>query len=123
MIKLKDLLAEVIILDEPGAQVLAQRMNKEINAPYVNASVSSLGGKERPSVMLQISLDPKNTWTGGIYHNSRGAMFDIDYMGTIDQHYLSLHPESRPWSKFRKAKYKTHDEAIKKINTWIAKVL
>ncbi len=123
MIKLKDLLTEIIVLDEPGAQVLAQRMNKEIKAPYVNASVSNLGGKERPSVMLQISLDPRNTWTGGIYHNSRGAMWDIDYMGSIEQHYMSLHPEPRPWANFRKSKYKTHDEAIKKINTWIAKVL
>lgn len=126
MIKLKDLLAEIIlepILDEPGAQVLAQRMNKEIKAPYVEASISTLGGKERPSVMLRVSLDPRNTWTGGIYQNSRGAMWDIDYTGTMEQHYISLHPEPRPWTKFRKAKYKTHDEAIKKINDWIAKAL
>ncbi len=127
MIKLKDLLKEVVgtehTLDEPGAQELAKRMNKEITAPYVEASVSTLGGKVRPSVMLRISLDPRNTWTGGIYHNSRGAMFDIDHVGSIEQHYLSMHPEPRPWTKFRKAKYKTHDDAIKKINAWVAKAL
>lgn len=123
MIKLKDLLTEVVVLDEPGAQRLAQRMNKEIKAPYVEASVSSLGGKERPSVMLRVALDPRNTWANGIYHNARGSMWDIDYAGTIEQHYLTLHPEPRPWNKFRKARYKTHDEAIKKIQTWIDKVL
>lgn len=136
MIKLKDLLEGKYytiggseksnpnaVLDEEGAQELAKRMNKEIKAPYVEASVSSLGGKTQPSVMLRVSLDPRNTWTGGIYHNSRGSMWDIDYLGSMEQHYLSLHPEPRPWTKFRKAKYKTHDEAIKKINAYIAKVL
>lgn len=123
MLKLKDLLSEVIVLDEPGAQRLALRMQKEIKAPYVEASVSTLGGKERPSVMLRIALDSRDTWANGIYHNARGSMWDIDYMGTIEQHYLTLHPDPRPWNKFRKAKYKTHDEAIKKINTWIDKVL
>lgn len=126
MIKLKDLLTEATaepVLDESGAQVLAKRMQGEIKAPYVEASVSTLGGKDRPSVMLRVSLDPRNTWASGIYHNSRGAMFDIDYKGSIEQHYLSLHPEPRPWTKFRKARYKTHDEAIKKINDWIAKAI
>lgn len=126
MIKLKDLLAEAVaeaVLDEAGAQVLAKRMRSEIKAPYVEPSVSILGGKHRPSVMLRVSLDPRNTWANGIYHNSRGSMWDIDYKGVLEQHYLSLHPEPRPWSKFRKARYKTHDEAIKKINDWIAKVI
>ena len=124
MIKLKDLLTEAVaVLDETGAQVLAKRMQSEIKAPYVEPSVSTLGGKHRPSVMLRVSLDPRNTWANGIYHNSRGAGFDIDYTGSIEQHYLTLHPEPRPWSKFRKARYKTHDEAIKKINDWIAKVI
>jgi len=126
IIKLKDLLTEAeAILDEPGAQVLAQRMSKEIRAPYVEPSVSTLGGKHRPSVMLRVSLDPRNTWANGIYHNSRGAMWHVHYDGVLEQHYYSMYPEPRPYKvkAMRKTKFKTHDEAIKKINDWIAKAI
>ena len=121
MIKLKDLLIEVAdpILDEAGAQVLAQRMAKEINAPFVQVSVSTLGGKHRPSVMLKISLDPQDTWQGAIFHNSRFSNWSISHIGEIEQ--FTISHTVKP--KFRKARFKTHDEVIKKINAWIEKAV
>lgn len=119
MIKLKDLLTEQTILDEPGAQRLAQRMAKEIKAPFVQVSVSTLGGKHRPTVMLKLSLDPQNTWPSAIFHNSRFANFSVGHDGAIEQ--FTISHTVKP--KFRKARYKTHDEAIKKINAWIDKAI
>ena len=102
-----------------SAQLLAKRMAKEIKAPFVQVSVSTLGGKHRPSVMLRISLDPQNEWDGAIFHNSRFSNWSVGHTGEIEQ--FTISHTVKP--KFRKARYKTHDEAIKKINDWIAKVV
>ena len=121
MIKLKDLLIEVAdpVLNEPSAQNLAKTLQAGLNAPYVEAYVSMLGGKHRPSVMVRLSLDPKNEWAGGIYHNSRIAMFDISHDGAIDQ--FTVGHTVKP--KFRKARFKTPEEVLKKLNDWIAKAI
>ncbi len=52
--------------------------------PYVSAQVSTLGGKHRPSVMLTVSLDPKETWTNGILENSRYGKIDIRHDGRVE---------------------------------------
>lgn len=80
-----------------------------VNKPYVSAYVSTLGGKERPSVMLTISLDPKETWTNGILENSRYAKFDIDHTGRIKQISGPL--------KFRSAKPKNVEQLVSMLNT------
>jgi len=117
MIKLKNLLFEAV-LDVAAAEELAARVKKEIQAPYVSARVSTLGGQHRPAVMMTVSLDDKSEWTNGILHNSRFMMFDIGHDGVIDQHSIG-HKVSK---KFRKSRFKTPDEVIKKINIYIKQV-
>ena len=117
MIRLKDLLLEAVVMDIVMAEELATRIQKEVKVPFIQASVSTLGGKERPSVMVKISLDPKSEWKGGIYQNSRYAQFHFDYEGTIEK--FSGYGLSK---RFRKTKFKTPEEAIKKLNTYIQQV-
>lgn len=117
MIKLKDLLFEAV-MDISMAEELAKRVKREINAPYVGAQVSTLGGQHRPAVMMTVSLDDKSDWANGILHNSRYMMFDIGHDGVIDQHNIA-HTISK---RFRKTRFKTPDEVIKKINLYIKQV-
>ena len=117
MIKLKDLLFEAV-MDVSMAEELAKRVKREIKAPYVGARVSTLGGQHRPAVMMTVSLDDKSDWTNGILHNSRYMMFDIAHDGVIDQHALGPNIPK----KFRKSRFKTSDEVIKKINLYIKQV-
>lgn len=54
----------------------AAHLAEVINAwsfPYVRAGVSTLGGEDRSSVMVTVSLDPRESWTNGILENSRYA--------------------------------------------------
>lgn len=115
MIKLKDLLLEDTVMDLDAADTLASRIKKEIDAPYVNAKISTLGGKHRPAVMVTISLDPKDQWESNILQNSRWMMFSIDHDGVINQH-----ARDRAVPNFRKARFKTPDEVIQKINRYLA---
>ena len=117
MIKLKDLLFEAV-MDVSMAEELAKRVKREINAPYVGAQVSTLGGQHRPAVMMTVSLDDKSDWANGILHNSRYMMFDIAHDGVIDQHALGPNISK----KFRKSRFRTPDEVIKKINLYIKQV-
>jgi hypothetical protein len=115
MIKLKDLLLEDAVMDFDAADALASKIKKEIDAPYVNAKISTLGGRSRPSVMVSISLDPRDEWENKIFQNSRWMMFAINYDGVINQH-----ARDRAVPNFRKARFKTPDEVIKKINRYLA---
>lgn len=115
MIKLKDLLLEDTVMDFDAANALALKIKKEIDAPYVNAKISTLGGKHRPSVMVSISLDPRENWGNKIFDNSRYMRFHITYDGVIDQH-----ARAREVKNFRKARFKSPDEVIQKINRYLA---
>lgn len=115
MIKLKDLLLEDTVMDLDAADTLASRIKKEIDAPYVNTKISTLGGKHRPSIMVSISLDPRENWNSKIFENSRYMRFHIAHDGTIDQH-----ARAREVKNFRKARFKTPDEVIQKINRYLA---
>lgn len=115
MIKLKDLLMEDAVMDFDTADKLASRIKKEIDAPYVNAKISTLGGRHRTSVMVSISLDPRDEWENKIFENSRYMRFHITYDGVIKQH-----ARAREVKNFRKARFKTPDEVIQKINRYLA---
>lgn len=86
-----------------------------IRAPYVRASVSTLGGDERATVMLTISLTRQDAWPYGILQNTQYANFSIERDGTIEHFSGSL-------PKFRKRKVKSLADAARAINAWIEKV-
>ena len=117
-IKMKDLLVDLLtenILDLNAAQELAHKIDQEVDAPFVQSQVSTLGGQHRPSVMVKISLDPKSEWQNGIYQNSRYSQFHVTYDGVITQ--FSYYGLSK---KFRKTRFKTAEDAVKKINDYIS---
>ncbi len=115
MIKLKDLLLEDTMMDLDAAQKLAVELTDKIDAKWVRARVSTIGGKHRPSIMMSISLDPRNEWENKIFQNSRWMMFAINYDGVINQH-----ARAREVKNFRKARFRTPDEVIQKINRYLA---
>lgn len=117
MVRLKDLLLEQAVMDLPMAQNLAQLLKQHLVAPWVEASVSTLGGQQRPSVMLRISLDDKRDWPNNILHNSRFSFFHIGHDGVIEQH--TYHHKV---PKFRKTRFTSPAQVVQKLNTWIDQV-
>lgn len=55
-----------------------------LDFPYIRAQVSTLGGENRPSVMVALSFDAPDTWKNGIYENSRYMRFHISHTGTVE---------------------------------------
>lgn len=84
----------------------------DLRVPYVYASISTIGGSERPTVFFKISLDPQDTWVNGIIENSRYGLFAISFPDQKIE-LISGH------GKFRKCSFKTEKEAIRKIQGWI----
>ena len=97
-----------------------QRIMKAINPvpfPYVNGYVSTLGGKERPSILMTVSLQTENQWKNGILYNSPYANISIDHMGVLEMFGGCIVP------KLRKTKVKSIDEVIIKLQLWGKKAL
>ncbi len=110
---------ENLIFDSSSVERARKQIKGQLQAPFVNVSVSNLGGT--PAIMIALSLDEKNEWTNGIFENSRYTRFMLEpetNKSNLEQ--FSLHYELKP--KFRKSKVKSIDAAINKINTWINKV-
>lgn len=78
--------------------------------PYVAVSTATLAGHS--SLHVRVSLDPKDKWVNGIYHNSRYSMFTIRD-GKIEQ--IARHYDL---AKFRKSKFKGFDDAVSKLKKW-----
>jgi len=117
MINLKDILTESV-MNFDDAHELVKKLKKQIDAPEVSASIATLGGKERPSVILSVSLNPKNEWPNGIYMNSMYSKFYITYDGIIEQFAKNYKIKK----KFRKSRFKNTDDVIKKINKYIKEI-
>lgn len=98
---------------------------KLIPVPYVRTSVSQIGGPHRASTIVTVGFDPRETWTNGIFENSRYARFDVSpgpqfspYAGksTTEPTIELISGHGVP--KFRKARFKTPADAIAKIAKW-----
>lgn len=98
------------------APVVAARLNSEINAPYKNATVATLGGRDYASVLLTVSADPKDQWPNGILHNSRYGTFHIDSSGEVEHYSGSFNRLNEPRRNFRKRNVKSVDQLIQVIN-------
>jgi hypothetical protein len=86
----------------------------QIKAPYARAFVSTLGGAERATLMLTVSLDEQNAWAHGILENSRYGRLMLERDGTLEYFSGSL-------PKLRKRKVKSLADAARVINAWLAK--
>ena len=93
-------------------------VRSNIKAPYVHSQVSTLGGVNRASVIIRVSLDPKSKWANGIYQNSRYAMWHLGRDGTLEQFQVSY----RLGKKMRKQKATSVRDAVARINKYISSV-
>jgi hypothetical protein len=91
-----------------------ETLQSGIHAPVVKVWKSTLGGADRVSILILVSLDPRETWTNGILENSR--YFRMDYLMNGS---LELFSGGFRMLKFRKARVKSPDDAVMKINKYI----
>jgi len=92
-----------------------KQLNSGIKAPIVNATYSTLGGKQNVSILILISLDEKKDWPNGILENSRYTRLHL-----LNNHVLEQFTISAGFKKkLRKSRPKTIDAVIKKINTYL----
>ena len=82
------------LFDNESGDKLVDRLHNELKFPYVNAYKSTLGGVDRPSIMLTISKDPKEKWANGILQNSNYGNFIIEPDGTVE-HFSGNLPKVR----------------------------
>jgi hypothetical protein len=94
---------------------LVKKFKAEVDAPFVNAYVSTLGGDEKATLMLTVAMEPKEEWPNKILQNSTYFQMSIYRNGTMDM--FSGHMPV----KFRKSQAKNIDDAIKRINDYIKK--
>lgn len=87
-----------------------------IVAPHVSGYYTDLGGKENASIMLTISLEPRDTWKYGILENSRYAKFAVHSRNEKIEMIVRWKTE-----KFRKATFSSIEDAAEKLNKWIEK--
>lgn len=80
--------------------------------PWVNVGRSTLGGEERASLFVKLSLDPREAWAYGILQNSRWAMF------SIQGGKMSLYSGDRTLPKFRKVAVKDAADIAARILAW-----
>ena len=102
-----------MIFDPDDKSVVALFQNS-VKAPVVYTQISTLGGKDRASVMLKVSLDPKSSWVNNIFENSRYFMIMVNRDGTME-----LFHKHYKLGKMRKVKVKSLGDAINKINKYI----
>lgn len=93
---------------------LVETLNSLV-VPWKNTTVSTLGGKDRASVFLKVSLDSRETWVNGIYENSRYAIFCVS-VNTGKVEMISGHNVG----KFRKCSVKNENHCLEKIRAWLS---
>ena len=96
------------------AKEIANSLNVHLPVPYRHAYTSTLGGPERASVLLTVSLDPRETWANSILENSRHAKFHIN-AGVIEL--ISGHGIP----SFRKSRFKDTQGLFDVLQRWIRK--
>lgn len=93
---------------------IIEKIKTSIKAPWVHVSISTLGGRDRSTIFVKWSLQPKADWHNGILQNSPYGIFSLDVDGTLD---TSVYPHNM--KKFRKTRVKDMDDAIAKMNAYI----
>jgi hypothetical protein len=85
--------------------------------PFARVSLSTLGGAERASIMIALSLDARETWSCGIFENSRYMHIMIDTKDLQLEHFSGY-----GCGKMRAGKNKTLEQAIGKILAHVEKI-
>ena len=93
----------------------AKQVQLLVMAPYVRVQYSALGGKERASLLVTVSVNGKDTWNHGILENSRYVKLHIGYEGVIEQisksHMIPV--------KFRKCRAQSLTDVVQRIQRYV----
>lgn len=123
---IRALVLELYKLDEAAAKVQldltesdANKIKDKAKASFVNANVMKLGGAGRHSIAISMSLDSRENWKNGIFENSRSGKFMLNHDGSLE-HISGSFVKYPAKYKFRKATVKSVDDAIAKLNKFIA---
>jgi len=92
------------------AREVMDRLKNDLKFPFVSTRLSTLGGKDNPTIMLTISAEPKEYWGNGIFENSPYRRFSIHNDGTVENFVCS------GLDKVRKFNAKSIDNLIEKLN-------
>ena len=99
-------------------EVIKKLLHDNIKAPYVSVKISTLGGVDRASIYIYISLDKPEAWQYDIFENSRYAIIELDEAGQLE----CLTKYSRDY-KFRASNIRgDYNNIILKINNFIEKI-
>ena len=94
--------------------------------PYLDdIGYSTLGGKDRISILGKISLDPKKEWPNGILQNSRWALIHFQPDGTLDTIRMSgwtSYEQRKKVPILRKSKNKSLKQAIDRMGKYFTVV-
>ena len=92
------------------AEALIATITTGLALPVIRAGKGALF-EQTGSIVLRVSLDPRETWVNGIFENSRFAIFTIS-ADTIE------HLAGYGVARFRKAKHKGSADAVAKLQKW-----
>jgi hypothetical protein len=101
------------IFDAATASKAAETIKTGVKAPIVNVHVSTLGGPDRPSILIAVGLDPKEKWANGIFENSQYIRFHLYANGVLESFVNTT------THKFRKTRVKSVEDVVAKINSFI----
>lgn len=112
---------EAVMLYSPGDQDKLQSLIRRHDAAqrikWLACSRSALGGEDRASLFVKLSLQNKEDWKYGLYENSPCALFAMHSDGRIE-----LISNGLKTPKFRKRKVKSLEHIAKLIvdyvNSW-----
>lgn len=107
----------VHLFDVESAAEVVNKIKKGVKAPFVNAQFSTLGGPQNVSILVVVSIDEKETWANKIMENSRMFRIHLTLPNIMEMFQKSYTIKT----KFRKARPKSIDDVIKRINDFIKK--
>jgi hypothetical protein len=109
---------DVLTLNEDNVEEVRGEIRTALQSmvPWSSVGISTLGGKHRPSIMFNISLDPKEEWKGGIYQNSRFAQFSFHHDGRVKC--IAGGSRHEGWN-FRSTKIKSVQDLLRKLQKFV----
>lgn len=110
------------LFDVKTAPHVVDQLKSFINAPFVNAYPSALGGDQNVSILLTISADPQEKWPNGILQNSRYGNFHIYNDGTVEQFSGAFAGWKQPNRAFRKSRVNSVEQLVGVLNAFLAKL-
>jgi hypothetical protein len=94
---------------------IAQQIKANINTPFIKVSPSPLGG----GYSIHISLDPRESWSNNIFHNSKYLIF------MVNKSDKSLELLSKHYGipvKFRKTRVRNTQQVIEKLKDYLNQI-